>query len=68
MEDLFKWPNNKTDRPVTDNRILAAILYAGWHANKPPEEKLDLDHEQFFEEFFKFEKTLLRRPEILRHP
>jgi hypothetical protein len=52
----------------TDARVLAAILYAGWHANKAPDEKLDLDHEHFLEEFFKFEGALLRRPELRKRP
>jgi hypothetical protein len=51
---------------MNENRILAAILYAAWNANKPPEGKLDLKHKEFLDEFFKFEKTLQNRPEVCR--
>ena len=54
----------ETKMPVDEKRIFAAILYAGWHANKPPEEKLNFDHEEFLNQFFKFEQTLLRRVEL----
>jgi len=47
-----------------DNRILAAILYAAWNANKPSEARLNLDQDHFLEEFFKFEKKLAARREM----